>query len=312
MKPGFSKKCGAPAAERIRIMQKRKRRLGDRYDGRKIRTLPPMDYVAPFIMKTRNDASNLFGGSAELGRIENYIRGKRKEEGLDGFGFMHVIVAAYVRLISQKPGLNRFIAGQRIYQHEDITLSMMVKKSMELNAQETAIKVVFQPEDSIYEVYHKMEDAIAVARQEGDTTILDFVARGLVWMPSVLLRAFISFINLLDYFGMMPKVLHQASCFHCSLFITNLGSLGIPPVYHHLYNFGTCPAFIAFGAKRTVYETQKDGSVEKHRYIDYKFTSDERICDGHYFATAFKEFEQLLRHPEVLDKPPETVVEDID
>ncbi len=293
-------------------MQKRKRRLGDRYDGRKVRTLPPMDYVAPFIMKTRNDASNLFGGSAELGRIDNYIREKRKEEGLDGFGFMHVIIAAYIRLLSQKPGLNRFIAGQRIYQHEDITLSMMVKKSMELNAQESGIKVLFQPEDSVYEVYRKMEDAIAVARRKGDTTALDFAARALVWMPSGLFRLFVSLVILLDYFGIMPKALHKASPFHCSIFITNLGSLGIPPIYHHLYNFGTNPMFIAFGAKRTVYETQKDGSVERHRYVDYKVTSDERICDGHYFAASFKYFEQILRRPEVLDKPPESVIEDID
>ena len=108
-------------------MEKRKKRFGDRYDGYRVRSLSPMSYIVPFIMKTRNDASNLFSSSVELGRIENYKKKKRREDGLSGFGFLHVVLAAYVRLVSQKPAMNRFVAGQRIYQHgEDITVSMMV------------------------------------------------------------------------------------------------------------------------------------------------------------------------------------------
>ncbi|MBR3935182.1 MAG: hypothetical protein IKJ57_01375, partial [Oscillospiraceae bacterium] len=248
-------------------MEKRKKRFGDRYDGYRVRSLSPMTYVVLFIMKTRNDASNLFSGSIELGRIENYIKKKRRDDGLSGFGFLHVIIAAYVRLVSQKPAMNRFIAGQRIYQHgEDITLSMMVKKSMELNAQETAIKVVFNPADDAEDVYNKMEAAVEQAKKQGDSTLMDTVARAINYMPALLLRAFIAFVDFLDYFGIMPKIIHKASPFHCSMFITNLGSLGIPPIYHHLYNFGTCPIFIAFGAKRTALEVQKDGNVEKHKY----------------------------------------------
>jgi len=293
-------------------MEKRKRRLGDRYDGRKIRTLEPMQYVVPFVMKTRNDASNLFQSKVELGRIDNYIHAKRHDEGLDGFGFMHIMAAAYVRLCSQRPGCNRFIAGQRIFQHEEIILNMMVKKSMELNSQESAIKVVFQPEDDIYVVYKKMEEAIKVARQEGDTTNLDFVSRSLRWMPNVIFRWFVGFMGFLDYFGIMPKIIHEASPFHGSIFISNLGSLGIPPIYHHLYNFGTVPTFITFGAKHTDYLPGKDGTWEKHRYIDFTVTSDERITDGQYLASSFKYLEWLFRHPDELDHPPEQVIEDVD
>ena len=293
-------------------MIKRKKRLGDRYDGYRIRTLSPMNYVIPFVMKTRNDANNLFSSSVEVGRIENYIRKKRHEDGLAGFGFIHVVIAAYVRLLSQKPALNRFIAGQRIYQHEDITVCMMVKKSLELNAQETDIKLVFSPDATADEIFYEVEKAIETARSEGDTMPLDKVARVLNIMPTLIFRWFVAFATFLDYFGILPKIIHTASPFHCSVFITNLGSLGIPPVYHHLYNFGTCPVFFAFGAKRTALELQKDGSVEKHKYVDYKFTCDERITDGHYYASAFKLLDSIFRHPEQLDNPPEEVIYDID
>ena len=155
-------------------MNKRKKRFGDRYDGYRVRSLSPMSYVSPFIMKTRNDSSNLFSGSVELGRIENYIKRKRREDGFSGFGFLHVIIAAYVRLVSQKPAMNRFIAGQRIYQAgEDITVCMMVKKSMELNAQESAIKVIFKPDDTA--------DALAIAichAQYGGTSLKQTLLKG--------------------------------------------------------------------------------------------------------------------------------------
>ena len=293
-------------------MEKRKKRFGDRYDGRRIRTLSPMTYIVPFIMRTRNDASNLFSGSVEMGRVDNYIRKKRKEDGLLGFGFIHVIIAAYIRTVSQRPGLNRFVAGQRIYQHDDITLSMMVKKQMDLNAQESAVTPVFERTDTADDDYRKLEELIAVAKQDGDTNLFDSVAKAINYMPTLILRWFVSLLSFLDYFGIMPKVIHKASPFHCSVFITNLGSLGIPPIYHHLYNFGTCPIFFAFGAKRTALEVQKDGSVEKHKYIDYTVVTDERIADGHYYASAFKYLDWIFRHPEVLDTPPEEVIEDID
>lgn len=293
-------------------MQKRKKRLGDRSDGYRVRSLSPMSYVVPFIMKTRNDACNLFRDSVEMGRIDNYIRKKRKEDGLAGFGFTHVILTAYARMISQKPALNRFCSGQRIYQREDITVSMMVKKSMELNAQESAVKIFLEPTDTAEDVYRKLNSAVEVARQEGDSNFFDKVARCISYMPTLIFRAFIALASFLDYFGLLPKFLLNVSPFHCSLFISNLGSLGISPIYHHLYNFGNCPLFITFGAKRTELEAQKDGDLEKHKYVDYTVVCDERITDGHYYASAFKYFDWLLRHPDELDHPPEEVIPDVD
>ena len=73
---------------------KRKKRLGDRHDGRRVRTLPPMQYVTAFVMKQRCDACNYFQSRVNLASIMPYIRHKTREEKLVGFGFMHVMVAA--------------------------------------------------------------------------------------------------------------------------------------------------------------------------------------------------------------------------
>ena len=248
--------------------QKRKHRFGDRHDARKMHSLQPMQYIMPFIMKERCDAQNYFNASIDCDYLEEYIRQKR-EEGLVGFGLMHIIVAGYVRMVSQFPGINRYIAGQRIFARDEIVVSMMVKKEMKVNAQDSAIKVRFSPSDTIYDVYNKINEQIEIAAAQGDTNGFDKVARLLVKLPAPLLRGFVGLMKTMDYFGIMPRIIDEVSPFHASMFISNLGSLGIPPIYHHIYNFGNISVFITFGAKQKQLKLASDGSVKEHYVVDY-------------------------------------------
>lgn len=292
--------------------KKRKRRFGDRGDGRKLRSLQPMSRVAAYIMKTRMGSINYAADSVEITTMEQYIRQMRKA-GYKNFGAMHVILAAYVRTISQRPAVNRFISGQKIYARNSIDVCMTIKKSMQLDADETCIKVSFEPWYTAEEVYQKLDEVIEREKAQMDLgSSFDKVAKILRFIPGLLLKFTVWLLNLLDYFGLLPKGLLAISPFHGSLVMTSMGSLGIPPIYHHLYNFGNVPVFLAFGAKRTAYETQKDGTVATHRYIDYKLSTDERICDGYYFASALKYFKHLLKNPEVLSERPAEIVEDVD
>jgi len=290
----------------------RRRRFGDRRDGRRVRTLPPMQYITPFVMKERCDAQNYFHGTVELSAITEYMRNKVRSENMRSMSFMHVLVAAYVRVVAEFPAMNRFIAGQRIYQRRDTVLSMMVKKDMSVNSQGTAIKTVFERGDTIYDVYNKMERDIEVAKKQEDSTSMDRVARALFSLPTLVLRGFIGLMQGMDYFGIMPGVIDRASPFHASIFVSNLGSLGIRPIYHHLYNFGNIPVFITFGAICRRNELNPDGTVRALRCIDYTAVTDERITDGHCYAVAMKRFDWLLRHPEELDTPPKEIVGDVD
>lgn len=288
-----------------------KRRFGDRKDGRKIRTMHPMEYVSPFIMVDRNDASNYFRESLEIAHAEEYIRRKR-EEGLTNFGYMHLLVAAYVRTISQYPGLNRFISGQRIYARNEIAVNMMVKTKMAINEQETAIKVKFSPEDTANEVYERFQKAIDQVHQSEGASDFDSVAKIISKIPRLLKKFIMWILRIMDYFGILPKSLTEVSPFHGSIFITSMGSLGIQPVYHHLYNFGNVPVFLAFGSKHKKYELSRTGEVLKSLYLDIAVVTDERICDGFYFSSGFRKFGYLIKHPDSLDKKPEQIVPDID
>jgi len=290
--------------------KKHRRRLGDRGDGRKLRTLPPIMRVGCCIMSKRTGASNRMRDRFETSRVEQYIR-EKKAAGLKNFTTMHVILAAYVRVVSQMPAVNRFIAGHNIFARRDIQIALTIKKEMTLESPDTVIK--FKPDVTMTaeEIYYALQAEIETYRNQ-QTGGVDKAVKILNFIPGIFLRGAIGFIRGLDYMGLLPRFLTDISPFHCSMYTTSMGSLGVPPVHHHLYDFGTCPVFLAFGSKQRRYELNEKGEAEKKEYVEYTVNLDERICDGFYFAAALKKMRRYLRDPWQLDTPPENVVEDVD
>lgn len=277
--------------------------------GRRIKSISPYTAISALVMKERSDSLNYFQDSIEITEIEKFLRQKR-DEGLKGIGFLHLFIAAYVRTVSQKPQLNRYIQGQMQFAAREIIVVMTVKKEMSEYGQDTSIKVRFDPHDTITDVYNKMNAAISHVK-EGNDNSTDDMAGMLNKIPIGLLRVLVDILRFLDFHGLLPKAIIEASPFHGSMIITDMGSLGIPPIFHHIYNFGTLPVFISFGAKRRVNEISKTGEVVQKRYIDYDIVMDERITDGYTYAQALKMMCRFIAHPEFLDVPPEQVYEDI-
>lgn len=292
-------------------MEGRKKRWGDRKDGRLLRTREPMSVVETFILVDRVGATNFIQDKVEISKAEDYIR-KKRDQGLSGFGLMHVMVASYVRVVSQMPAVNRFVSGQRVYARDRIEVNIDIKKEMTLEAPNTCVKIILSPEDTAEQVYYKMKAVIDQEKNSGNESAFDGVAAALAKFPKLFFKFSIWFLKLLDYFGLLPKSLLEVSPFHGSFFITSMGSLRIPPIFHHLYSFGNVPVFCAIGPKRTAYEIDRNGEIVKKKYMDYTLSTDERIVDGYYFATAFRKLRQCFNDPDKLDLPPEQIAEDID
>ena len=283
----------------------KKRRFGDRKDGRRVRTMSPMSYVIPYIMRTRNDAQNQIADTIDITEADKFLRDK-------SISVLHVFIAAYIRAISMRPGINRFCSGQKIYHRNTIEINMAVKKEMSLDAPDTMIKVRFEPTDTITDVYEKFNAVVEKATAEGSNTDFDKTARWLTRLPGILFRGTVRLLEFLDYHGWLPQALLDVSPFHGSMIITSMGSLGIPPIYHHLYNFGNLPVFISYGLKYHKNVMNANGAVERRTMIDVKVVTDERICDGFYFASALKLIRKFVASPALLTTPPETGIEDID
>ena len=90
-----------------------------------------------------------------------------------------------------------------------------------------------------------------------------------------------------------------------------LFGLGINPVYHHLYNFGTTGLFVAIGKEKHVpvvdFEELKVGKV-----MNLGINMDERFCDGLYFALSLRLLRKFMKNPHLLEKPFEAKEEDVE
>ncbi len=278
-------------------------------EGRRIKTLTPYNIIIPYIMVHRHDSQNSIRISVEVAGAENLVK-KLRSEGYDSIGILHVIIAAYIRTISQRPGVNRFIRGQKIWARNGIVVNIVAKTKMRIDADDTTLKMVFSPKDTIYDVYEKFNEAYKHV-EEGTEGEGNKVARIICYIPGFVKKLAVGVLRGLDYFGLLPRAILNVSPFHGSLFITNMASLNIPPIVHHLYNFGNVPVFIAFGAKRYEIVLDDEGVASKKRVVDFVANLDERICDGYYYASAMKLFLKYFKEPEELLTPPESVVEDI-
>ncbi len=288
----------------------RKKVWGDRCDGRRLMTIPAMSSFEPFIMNVRSDSQNHFEDVIDITNVEHYLD-KKHREGYTDMTLLHVILAAYCRVVSERPSINRFIAGQRIFAAKNLECVMTVKKKMSLESEDTVIKVALDPRDNIYNVYKKFQKTLKEAINEEDSGF-ENTAKFLKKIPRPLLRIAVKFLKFLDYHGWMPKFLLNISPFHGSMIITSMGSLGIPAIYHHLYDFGTLPVFISYGSIFAGDAIKRDGTKERHHFVTLKVVTDERICDGYYYASAFKRVKRYLLRPELLDDFAESVKEDID
>ena len=287
-----------------------RRRRGDRKEGRLLRKLPGFNKFIPYIMPQRNDRCVEYEESYEVSEVDRMLR-KLRVEGYKGIGILHFMIASYIRLISMLPGLNRFVVGRRIYARNNIEIVMTVKRTLSVESTETTIKVVFEPTDTILDVYRKMNAKIDEIKSSDENNGTEDFADTIARLPRFLIRFAIAILRMMDYFGWIPQSLLDVSPFHGTMIITDLGSLRIGPVFHHIYNFGTLPAFVAFGAKRHAYELNRHGQMVDKKYVDCKYVLDEGIVDGYYYAHALQAYRYMFEHPEILLSPPSRVIEDI-
>ena len=111
------------------MADKPRKRFGDRKEGRRLRSITPLMAFTPYIMRDRSDACNYFEGEVDITETDRWLREQRRA-GWKGLGMLHLFIAAYVRVVSHMPGLNRFVSGQRVYARNEILVNMMVKYSL--------------------------------------------------------------------------------------------------------------------------------------------------------------------------------------
>ena len=277
-----------------------------RPDGKRMKNLSVEYLVGAHIMAKRSDAMNAITLDIPIDPIRHYLNEKRKEG--KRYGHLTVVIAAIIRVISQYPGLNRFVVNKNIYARNEIAIGMVVLKGGKIDGVGTMDKMYFTPDMTIEDVDRVITEYVEKNRREDDVNGTDKVAGILTSVPG-LLRVGVSLLKWMDKHNIMPKKIVEISPFHCTMVITNLASIKTNAIYHHAYDFGTTSLMLAMGQFEDRAAVKK-GEIVMQRVMPLGLVMDERIASGAYFAMAFHEYQKYLADPRVLEVPPEKIVED--
>ena len=287
-----------------------KRKWGDRADAVWLKDIPSMNRIMPVIMPNRADNEAFISFDLDLRPLEAYL--EKKNQGLteDKYTFFHVIGCAVGKAFVLRPRMNRFVCNNKLYQKNEIDIAFTVKKKFSDKAEESLANFKFDPKETMDSYHKKIMDVIHQTKREDvvsdtSTGAMDIVAKFPQWMINLIAKT----VLWLDKHGWAPQSIIGSDPNHASIFLSNLGSIGLECGYHHLVNWGTNSCFIVIGKKQMKMEYLKDGTPDLHEVVPIGITLDERIADGYYYSCTVALVKELLAHPELLEMPADTPVE---
>ena len=274
--------------------------FGYRPDGKKVKDLDPITKIVPHIMSARHDALNSTTYNIDCSGFDAFIH-KQAEQGVQ-YNYMHILIAAMVRGLALYPALNRFVMNGRIYEHNAIQISFVVKKSLDLDAPESLVKITCTGKETISEIREKINAAIEKDARPDANNGTEKLARLLTFTPNFMIKFLVGLIKFMDKHSMLPMAILNLSPFHTSAFVTNLKSIKGPSIYHHLYDFGTTGIFFAMG-KESVTPIVRGGEIVKGKNLPLKIVMDERFADGFYWVCGLRQLIHFLQNPSLLEAP---------
>ena len=279
--------------------------FGRRPDGRRIKGIDPIMRITPYVMPMRCDAQVFLKHRADLEVLHDYVRRQRLEKG-EQISYMQIVVAAYVRAVSRNPQVNRFIVNKQLYARNNCSCAFTILKDpRDIDKGEAVVKIRFDLTDTLYDVRDRMEAAIAANRIDQPPGFAEKLVNGIFALPGLATVA-VALVRLLDRYGIAPAILMDELPFYVGMYITNVASLEVQDVNHHLYNWGNVGMFVGMGLEErsTVVE---QGQTRMKRFLPLGVTIDERVCSGAHYARFLKDIRHFLKHPELLELPPEEV-----
>lgn len=251
----------------------------------------------PYLSRTRAESVVYFSKQVDITNATEFLN-KKKRDGKNISLFI-LIVSSLAKTFEQRPLVNRFVLGRRIYQREIFDVSYVVKRNLTDVGDELLTTVEITKGSSLEEIAIKMNETGIEIKKTKDNG-LDNLLNLFGGLPRPLMQFVFSIVRLLDFHGRVPSFIRDELPFYCSVFVSNLGSIGVDAPFHHLYELGTTSFFLAIGKPSLQPVVTKSGSIEIRKIVNLNFTVDERICDGYYLARSLDRFLKFIENPETL------------
>ena len=279
--------------------------FGHRFDGKRISDIDPIVQITPYLMPMRCDAMVFLEHKLDYEKLTRYISRKAAEG--EKITYLQIIMASYVRAVSQHPEVNRFIFNKQYYSRKCCAASYTILKEYQnTDSNETTVRIEYDLTDTIFDVRDRMTAAQEAARAEVGNTAVEKIAKVVLGIPG-LTSLIVWLYRLLDRYGLAPSAVAKELPFYCGAFMTNNASIGLHHVWHHIYNFGNVSLFMGMGSVQKEAFVEPDGKTRMRRWLPLGITADERVCSGAHYAAFFADVRKYFDHPELLEVPPETV-----
>ncbi|MBQ6973454.1 MAG: 2-oxo acid dehydrogenase subunit E2 [Oscillospiraceae bacterium] len=285
------------------MSETKKRKWGDRRDGRWVKA-PGLQTVMAYLMPKRTDCEVYLNDKLDATELLQYLEQKNAQHPEFKTTVFHCMIMSMARMVRERPKMNRFIQGYRMYERDEISISFVVKRRFADGGEESLMVLVPKDDDTLDTVSRKIVgDVKETRRSETSTGGVDALLDGFAKLPRPILMLAIRIIRYLDFWGVNPKVLTQGDPDYTTILCSNLGSIKAPAVYHHLNNYGTNSVMVTIGTLHKEELVMPDGTKAIRDVIDFGATLDERIADGFYFARSLRLLKHVFAHPELLDQP---------
>lgn len=282
------------------------RQLGDRPDGRKIRTLPSTERMLPVLVRTRTAAEEHYRESIEVTQALAWLDGKSRE-GLSGIGMTHLAAAAFARTVSRLPYINRFVAGHRVFARYELDVLVSgIGESYSAN-----VKARLSDNDTVTDVYHKINDRIEAFRAGEHEQAVERTTGFLMLLPRFLRRFLMQLLRLCDYYGFLGRRVLSASPWHASLRLFDNAPSALSANPLPLSDLGTNSVAISLGTPRTTIELDASGRLTTRCWMDVDIAVDSRIATKAEIEKAIVHFKRSLSAPHELETAPKHVADDV-
>ncbi|MBO4406916.1 MAG: hypothetical protein J5849_04380 [Clostridia bacterium] len=283
--------------------KKRKRKWGDRRDGYRVKA-PGLQTIMGYLWPKRTDCEVYLNDKIDATELMRYLEKRNAEHPEFKTTVFHAAITGMARMVKERPLMNRFIQGYRLYERYEITISFVAKRRFADGAEESLMVLKPKDEDTLDTISRRIVgDVREMRKSEHSTGGIDEVLDKLAKLPRFILSPIVRTVRWMDFWGINPKALTEGDPNYTTILTSNLGSIQCPAVYHHLNNYGTNSIMITIGTLHKEEILTPDGSKELRDIVDIGATLDERIADGFYFARSLKLIKYVFAHPELLEKP---------
>lgn len=286
------------------MSEQRKRKCGDRRDGRWVKDIPGLNTIMMHLYPNRTDCEVYLHDKLDVTEVMQFLERKNASHPDYKTTIFHAMIIAIARMVKERHFMNRFVQGRRVYERNEISISFIAKRRFKDGSDEAVMFFVPKDEDNLDSLSWRISGQVReVRKSEHSNGGIDSTIDSFAKIPRLLLMVVIRIIRWLDFWGINPKALTDGDCNYSTVLLSNLGSIGGPAVYHHLNNYGTNSIIMTVGTVRKEEVVMPDGHKEIRDILDVGVTLDERIADGFYFVRSLKLLKHIFANPELLDKP---------